>query len=46
MPHAAHAGEFPMSLWLIHWLPAIVIFIYLAVVLYIGIFAFRRLIPT
>ncbi|HEY2585774.1 MAG TPA: sodium:solute symporter family protein [Tepidisphaeraceae bacterium] len=31
-----------MSPWLIHWLPAIVIFIYLAVVLYIGIFAFRR----
>ena len=25
-----------------HWLPAIVIFVYLAVVLYIGIFAFRR----
>lgn len=31
-----------MNPWLIHWLPAIVIFIYLAVVLYIGIFAFRR----
>lgn len=31
-----------MSPWLIHWLPAIVIFIYLAVVLYIGIFAFRK----
>ena len=31
-----------MSLWLTQWLPAIVIFIYLAIVLYIGIFAFRR----
>src|SRR6476469_8472332 len=27
---------------MVEWLPAIVIFIYLAVVLYIGIFAFRR----
>ncbi len=27
---------------MLEWLPAIVIFIYLAVVLYIGIFAFRR----
>jgi Na+/proline symporter len=27
---------------LVEWLPAIVIFVYLAVVLYIGIFAFRR----
>ena len=27
---------------MIEWLPAIVIFIYLAVVLYIGVFAFRR----
>ena len=31
-----------MQEWMIHWLPAIVIFIYLAVVLYIGIFAFRK----
>ena len=31
-----------MHEWLQDWLPAIVIFIYLAVVLYIGIFAFRR----
>jgi Na+/proline symporter len=31
-----------MTPWMIHWLPAIVIFIYLAIVLYIGIFAFRR----
>jgi SSS family solute:Na+ symporter len=31
-----------MSDWMIHWLPAIVIFIYLGVVLYIGVFAFRR----
>lgn len=31
-----------MSDWMTHWLPAIVIFIYLAVVLYIGIFAFRK----
>src|SRR6204780_1695718 len=28
--------------WFIAWLPAIVIAIYLAIVLYIGIFAFRK----
>lgn len=27
---------------MVHWLPAIVIFVYLAIVLYIGIFAFRK----